>query len=63
MYYCRLIMHDVYVMHGICSFLCYEQNILQKINATLIYKILHHHLKIYKDDAKTLSIKLYNAEM
>lgn len=33
------------------------------INATLVYKILQHHLKIYKDDAKTLSIKLYNAEM
>lgn len=37
--------------------------ILGIINATLVYKILQHHLKIYKDDAKTLSIKLYNAEM
>lgn len=33
------------------------------INATLVYKILQQHLKIHKDDAKTLSIKLYNAEM
>lgn len=29
------------------------------INATIVHKILRHHLKIYKDDAKTLS--LYNA--